>query len=53
MRAAAVEEALAGGAQAVEAAEPAAEAVDVVAGADYRRALAVEMTRRALERAAA
>lgn len=52
VRAAAVEEALARGTEAGEAARLAAEAVEVVAGADYRRALAVEMTRRALEQAA-
>jgi aerobic carbon-monoxide dehydrogenase medium subunit len=56
MRAAAVEEALASGADAGEAAALAGGAVDV-AEADYRRALAVELTCRALalakERAAA
>jgi CO/xanthine dehydrogenase FAD-binding subunit len=57
VRAVAVEEALVAGAGAGEAAELADEAVDVVAEADFRRALAVELTRRALtvaaERAAA
>ncbi len=48
MRAVAVQEALARGADAGEAATLAAEAVDVVAEAGYRRALAVELTRRAL-----
>jgi CO/xanthine dehydrogenase FAD-binding subunit len=51
LRAAAAEEALAGGVEAGEAAVLAAEAVDVSRG-DFRRALAVEMTRRALEKAA-
>jgi aerobic carbon-monoxide dehydrogenase medium subunit len=56
VRAAAVQDALAGGAEVEEAAALAAEAVDASRG-DYRRALAAELTRRALvlatERAAA
>jgi carbon-monoxide dehydrogenase medium subunit len=52
LRARAAEEALAAGAAPEEAAALAAEAVDASRG-DYRRALAVEMTRRALDRAAA
>jgi CO/xanthine dehydrogenase FAD-binding subunit len=52
VRAVAVEEALADGADPGEAAGLAAGAVDVVAEADYRRALAAELTRRALTVAA-
>ena len=51
LRAVAVEHALAGGADVGEATQLVAEAVDASRG-DYRRALAVEMTRRALETAA-
>jgi carbon-monoxide dehydrogenase medium subunit len=50
VRALAVEEALAGGAEVGEAAALAGEAVDASRG-NYRRALAVELTRRALVRA--
>jgi CO/xanthine dehydrogenase FAD-binding subunit len=50
VRAVAVEDALAGGAEVPEAAALAAEAVDPSRG-DYRRALAAELTRRALVRA--
>jgi CO/xanthine dehydrogenase FAD-binding subunit len=52
MRAVAVEEALAAGADVSEASELAVDAVAVAAQANYRRALAVELTRRALTAAA-